>query len=330
MRFSLGVAASVGILAAALPASEARADKNDLVLSRLATVDDTNPDDPVVIPDNARFRAVVSQLGVVLAPRFLAPADTLGYSGFNFSADISFTGIDAGGDYWCATEEAAGCAAGGEKGSSTLGTIGIFVRKGIWLPLPSFEFGAGATHLMESRMWAAQAYAKFAVHEGFHDWPIPSLAVRGAASRLMGSEQLDLTVASLDVSGSKSFGIGGTVNVSPYLGWNVLWIIPRSEVIDKTPNVDAITDMDDTDMNFTFPNQDNIIRQRLFGGFKLKYYVFALTGEVSYALSGSSVDDRAGTDADCATVDPTDKSRCDATDKSPGQVSYTFSLAMDF
>jgi len=136
MRFSSGFAAAVTLVLALGVAPPARADKNDLVLSRLGLNVEQNPGEFVVVPDNARFRSLVSQLGVALAPRFLTPADTLGFSGFNFSADLSFTAIDADGDYWCATEEAAGCAGGGEKGSSTLGTVGIFVRKGIWLPLP--------------------------------------------------------------------------------------------------------------------------------------------------------------------------------------------------
>jgi hypothetical protein len=324
-----GVAALSATMVLGLLASRAHADKNDLVLSRLG---DNTTTPGSVIPDNARYRSIVSELGVVLAPHFLTPADTLGFSGFNFSADVSYTGIDAKSDYWCATEEAAGCGAGQMKSTGMLGTIGLFVRKGIWLPLPSFEFGAGAVHLFDSRMWAAQAYVKFAVHEGFHDWPVPSLAVRGAASRLMGSEQLDLTVASLDVSVSKSFGVAGTVNLAPYAGWNILWIVPRSEVIDKTPNVDAFTDPTgmDIDLNFTFADQQNIVRQRLFGGFKLKYYVFSFSGEIAYALSGSSVDDRTGTDQDCATASAAQKNHCDAKDASGSQLTYTMSLAMDF
>jgi hypothetical protein len=336
-RPSSGLGPALGALAVTLVLCVgaprlAVADDNDLVLSRLGltTADDGNIPMGTVIPDNRRFRALASELGVALAPRFAGPADSLGFSGFNFSADTSFTTIDSGADYWCATEKSSACTPGAVKGSGALTTVGLFVRKGIWLPLPSFEFGAGALHLLSSRMWAAQAYAKFAVHEGFHDWPIPSLAVRGAASRLMGSPELDLTVASLDVSASKSFGIGGVANLSPYLGWNVLWIVPRSEVIDKTPNIDAFTEPTDVTSNFVFEDQDTVLRQRLFGGLKVKYYVFALTLEAGYTLSGSSVDDRSGTDADCASVPATMKDRCDAADSAPGQASYTFSLAMDF
>jgi hypothetical protein len=304
----------------------ARADDNDLVLSRL-TVDTGGG----FVPDNQQFRSLVSQLGVALAPRFLTPADTLGYSGFQFSTELSYTTIDRSAQYWCATEEAETCEPGA-KAASALETVGIFARKGIWLPLPSFEIGGGALHILSSQMWAAQAYAKFAVHEGFHEWPIPSLSVRGAVSRLMGSEQLDLTIPSLDITVSKAFGVAGSVNVAPYAGWNVLWMIVRSEVIDKTPNVDAgdPEHMDDVVNNFVFPDQDNIVRQRFYGGLKLKYYVFAFTAEAVFALAGKSVDDRSGVDLDCATAPAAQKDSCDATDRAKAQQTYTVSLSMDF
>jgi hypothetical protein len=311
----------------ALAPRAAHADSNDLVLSRL-----TVPNGSSFVPDNQQFRSLVSQLGIALAPKFLTPADTLGYSGFQFSTELSYTTIDHNATYWCATEESASCAASDAKATSALSTIGIFARKGIWLPLPSFEVGGGALHLLSSQMWAAQAYAKFAIHEGFHDWPIPSLSVRGSVSRLMGSEQLDLTIPSLDVTISKSFGLAGTVNVSPYGGWNVLWMVARSEVIDKTPNVDAGDPANPMDVgnNFVFPDQDDIVRQRFFVGLKLKYYVFAFTAEAAFALSGTSVDDRAGVDTSCATAAASQKSNCDATDTAKGQQTYTFSASMDF
>jgi hypothetical protein len=307
----------------------AAADENDLVLSRFGTpVLDGTGQLADVVPDNQRFRSLVSELGVAMAPVLVSPSDTLGYSGFQFSADLGFTSINSDNTYWCATEESANCDVGFDK-SGLLTTLGLFARKGMWLPLPSFEIGAGAVHLMSSNMWAGQVYAKFAIHEGFHDWPIPSLAVRGAASRLFGSAQLDLTVASLDVTIGKSFGVGGTVNLSPYIGWNYLWIVPRSEVIDATPQVDAFTTPNDIRANFVFPDQDDVTRQRIFGGIKVKYYVFAISLEVNVALSGSSVDDREGTNDDCRNVPADQRNRCDAHDEAGGQRTFAISVSMD-
>jgi hypothetical protein len=317
MRRALVVLAVAGI---GVPA---RAEKNDLVLSRLGQPNSTDSD---VVPFNRDFRSLVSELGVALAPRILSPADTLGYSGFQFSFEPGWTSIHNDARYWCATEETDDCSS--SKGTGWLPTVGWFARKGLWLPVPSFEAGAGVVHLLDSGMYTGQISGKFALHEGFQEWPIPSVAVRGAASRLFGSEQLDLTIASLDVSVSKAFGVQGTVSLEPYAGWNYLWIIPRSEVIDKTPNVDAVVDNTDYRNNFVFPDQDNITRQRIFGGVKIKYFVFALTIEANFALAGSSVDDRA-TNVRCDNRGE-DEGICDAEDQAGGQRTFSFSGSLDF
>ena len=324
MRHALAAHVALVLAGPGLLAPTARAEKHDLVLSRLGQPNTAGTD---VVPHNQDFRSLVSELGVVLAPKLTSPSDTLGYSGFQFSYEFAWTKINHNDGYWCATEETTSC--GSNKGTGYLPTWALFARKGIWLPVPSFEFGAGVVNLYGSSMYTGQIYGKFALHEGFHEWPIPSVAVRGAASRLFGSEQLDLTIASLDISVSKEFGVQGTVNLAPYAGWNYLWIVPRSEVIDKTPNVDAFTDNMDFRNNFVFPDQDNITRQRLFGGVKIKYFVFALTLEANFALAGSSVDDRSGTNVPCDNQGD-DEGQCDAKDQAGAQQTYAFSLSLDF
>ena len=312
-----------GILAGALAlllAQPATADDNDFVMSRLGVpVTDGSGQVIDVVGDNRRYRSLMSEFGVAMAPRLIEPADTLGFGGFQFAADIAFTSISSGEDYWDVLERPS---------DGFLNTVGFFARKGIWLPLPSFEIGAGAVHLLDSELWAAQAYAKFAVHEGYHDLPLPSLAVRGGVSRVMGSEQIDLTVASIDIVASKSFGLGGVVNLTPYGGWNLLIIVPRSEVIDKTPNIDVLEQPEDSTMNFVFSDQDNIYRNRFFGGVKLKYYVFTVAFEANLAMSGGSKDDRSGTDMQCTDGITTDN--CDSTDEAAAQQTYTISIGLDF
>jgi len=302
----------------------ALAGKNDLVLSRLGEINGNR-----VVPQNEAFRSLVSELGVVVAPKFLSPTDSLGFSGFQFSGEYAFTQISGDAPYWCATEEATACGGSGGKPGG-LSTFTVMARKGLWLPLPSFEVGAGATRVLDSRLWAGQLYAKFAVHEGFHGWPLPSVAVRGAVSRLYGSEQLDLTVASFDLSIGKEVGAAGSFQLAPYGGWNVLWIVARSEVIDKTPTIDPLMQPNDVNMNFVFAEQDNIFRQRLFAGMKLKYYIFAFTLEGSFALGGSSTDDMAGTDVDCSEVGPNMQGTCDAKDRAGSQLSVAGSFSFDF
>lgn len=301
----------------------AEADSNDLVMSRLGQISGDS-----VVGSNVQFRALASELGVVLAPRLSEPADTLGFGGFHFSADVAFTTISDSADQWQVLESSSQ-SLGSSHGNSTMTTTGFFVRKGIWLPLPSFEVGVGAVHLGQSHIWTPQGYLKFALHEGFHDTPFPSVAVRGAVSRMTGTEQLDLTVVSVDTSISKHFGIQGLFRASPYLGFNWLIIVPRSEVIDKTPQIDSQAPMNETDsnMNFVFKDQDDIYRKRLFFGSKFKYYIFTLTLEGSIAFKGTSTDDRRGTDVACSDA-PT--ASCDTKDTAKAQTTFTTSLGLDF
>ncbi len=320
----LGIASFSAVLAG-IGTTAAQADSNDLVLSRLATISGGQ-----VVGSNIDFRALASQLGVVMAPRLTEPSDTLGFGGFQFSADVAFTSISNRANYWQVLESSTDDLMG-THGDGSMATTSLFVKKGLWLPLPSFEVGVGVVHLGESHLWASQAYVKFALHEGYHDLPLPSIAIRGAASRMMGSDQLDLTVASIDVSASKDIGIANLFRLSPYIGWNWLIIVPRSEVIDKTPNIDSRIDPSDIAMNFVFDDQDDIYRNRIFFGTKMKYYIFTLTLEAAIALKGSSVDDKAGTNTDCRTIDPASpSSNCDAVDTAGAQSTFTGSLGLDF
>src|SRR5215510_4580334 len=188
-------------LALVLLASPARADDNDLSLSRFGKAGVPDPmtgNIPVgaVTVDrdaNIKFRSLASELGIVLAPKLLTPADTIGFGGFQFSFEYSLTQISQNADFWDASRAVDPTNPTQKRPEQFLPTYGVFVHKGIWLPLPSFELGAGALHLGNSNLWALQGYAKFALQEGFHDWPLPSLAVRGSAARLMGSDDIDLT-----------------------------------------------------------------------------------------------------------------------------------------
>jgi hypothetical protein len=293
-----GVLGGITVLVVTLGAPRAHAGDNDLVLARLG---DNTTTPGRVIPDNAAFRSLVSELGVAMAPRLGTPADTIGWSSLQIATDYSFSTINGDEAYWRAAE----------GDSSTLGTFGVFVRKGISLPAPSLELTAGATHLTGSRLWTVQAAAKIALLEGFHGWAIPSIALRVGLARLLGTNELDLTTVSTDLSLSKTFAIADSVRLTPWAGWDVLWMVPRSGVTDKTPHIDAAQMPTDLAQNFTFGDQDTIIRQRLFLGAKLRYGVAALTVEAVFAFAGGSSDG-------------------DAEDTSGTQQTYTIGAALDF
>jgi hypothetical protein len=311
----------------------AAADPNDLVMSRLATriIGDAGQLDGVV-GENHGLRALASQLGVVLAPSLLSPADTLGYAGFQFDIDVSQTTVDTAQPYWRVLAGSPDPSGTGRvaHGASALRTIGVFARKGLWFPLPSFELGGGAVHLVDSTIWTTQAYAKLGLHEGYHQLPIPSVAVRGAVSRMMNQRELDLTIASLDVVVSKHVGIAGTWRLEPFVGWNLLLIIPRSDVIDATPEIDSLRPGNERDAgnNFVFKDQATIYRNRLLVGAKARYYIVQLTLEAQLALAGSSVDDSPGTSAPCQPRSTT--TSCDARDSAAAQTTWSLSAGVDF
>jgi hypothetical protein len=294
------LAAAIAVASAA----PARADVFDLALQRLVVPPSAmgafaDPNDTTnamhKVPD--AYRTLVSELGTVLAPKILTTADTIGYNGFQLAVDYSFTTINnksCGQSDISQVADVSQCpwdwgAEGKRDGQGNHSpppglahTISVYARKGIWLPLPSFEIGAGATKLMQSDIFAVQVYGKLSLHEGFHDWPIPSLAIRGSGMRVMGASQIDLTMAQIDVEVSKSFGAAGSVTIVPYLGSAVLFIIARGQVLDLTPTVDAYKPGNSADLNnnAVFQNQDAVVRWRFFGGLRLQYHVLVLTTDL--------------------------------------------------
>jgi hypothetical protein len=349
---SCGALALAVALSGALGARPAHAGKNDLNLLNLchpansmlgAGIQECSwiRRDPTtlaisqqVTPDAAavsNFRSLMSELGVVIAPRLQTPADTLGFAGFQFSAELGMTKISHGQPFWDGVDGVSSSNPTAARPDAYLTTVGGFVRKGIWLALPAFEIGAGAVNLVGSSMFALQGYAKLALQEGFHSWPLPSVAIRLSGSQLVGTDQVDLTVVGFDAVISKAFSIGGTARLEPFLGWNLLVIDARSGVIDATPRCDAYAlehaaappspycgqagTANDSLANFTFRRQDPITRQRFFGGFKLKLSVLFLAAEYDLIPAGRSRDDR-----------QTDGAR----DESGQQQSFSFSTGFDF
>ncbi|MEK6608288.1 MAG: hypothetical protein AABZ30_11550 [Myxococcota bacterium] len=301
-------------------------------------------------PDNQKFYTLASELGVVMAPAILSPSETLGFAGFAITAHVDFTTISTKKDYWMAAESyqfedndpSQPQTADSKAPSETAKTIGMTVRKGLWLPVPSFEVGLGFVHLLDSSLFAPQLDAKLSLHEGFHNWPLPEIAVRGTASRVMGQTAFDLTTAGLDFSASKQFGIQGTVNLTPFAGYQILWIIADSDVMDGTPNCDPVVGSTknpncqppdpavtapvcssaDCNANFVFFDPDPIVRNRIFVGFRLNFDPATFALAAAFTLAGGSTD---------KYLDPVGgEEEIRVHDKSPAQQTYSASLGLDF
>ena len=251
----------------------------------------------------SNYRSMMSELGVAIAPRLMTPADTLGYAGFQFSAELGVTKIHSDRPYWRGVDAVNPLNPSAGHADNYLTTVGGFVRKGLWFPLPAFEFGAGALNVLGSRMYALQGYAKIALQEGFHGWALPSFAVRGAASQLLGTSQVDMTVFGSTCSHLE--GVQHRRN-SPDRALSGLEHplhrraqrrhrrdahLRRLRRCRQRSGNGARTRLQPgrpagrgttLNANFTFPAQDAITRQRWFGGFKLKLSVLFLAAQVEY------------------------------------------------
>lgn len=259
---------------------------------------------------NESFRSLMSELGTVLAPHIVVPASTLGFSGFQISADVAMTSIANKAQHWDGTEVVQPQNRLSSRPDGHLTTVGVSVRKGIWLPVPSMEVGAGFIHLLESQMIAYQAYAKLAIHEGFRKLPLPNVAGRVGLSHVTGANDARIDILGLDLILSKAFGVFGTWRFEPFAGLSQFIIRARSDIFDLTPGCDGYAALDASATNatagpqcspqqlgnandigvydpkkgtvggnFSFANQDNITRNQLFAGFKMHFSAVHFTAQ---------------------------------------------------
>ncbi len=313
--------ASIGACAglASFPAT-AQAGKYDLDLSPLGSLEQQGSG-VVIVQDNAAFRSLSSELGTMIAPKPVDPADSLGLSGFAVSTDLSLNTLSSGQSYWQAT------SAGADGVAPSMQIMG---RKGLW---PGLEVGAGATHLFDSRMWALAGYGKIAFHEGFHHLPIPAIAIRASFSRLLGAKDFNMTTAAPAVTISHLFGLGKTFSLTPYLGYEALIILSRSQVLNANPSCDVFPDAyneqpaacdvpvagggttNKPSSEFVFQDAGAIVRHRPHLGARLIFSVIRLGFEAMFVPGGKSE----GTVAGQTVVDG-----------SGLQQQYTISLGLDF
>ena len=300
------------LVATFLVSTEARAGKYDLDLTPLGQVD---PSDGTVTQNNVAFRSLSSEVGVLMAPKPVDPADSLGLSGFALSADISLNTLSGDHNFWADTTRG--------RADNAAASLQVMGRKGLW---PGIEVGAGATHLFDSRMWTIAGYGKIALHEGFHHLPIPSIALRGMFSRVLGARELDMTTISAGASISHVFGIGSTFNITPYVGYDALLVFSSTGILDLTPGHDEFLQgsipcgNNDPDCvlqsEFVFKQQDVIVRHRPYLGARFIFSVLRIGIEAMFVPPGGSKDKSV--------------SSTDVDDESQFQQQYTLSLGLDF
>ncbi len=219
----------------------AAADDMDLAISRLRT------EDPMetgrFTPDNDDWRRLISQRGFALAAPMLSPARTTGYRGFYIGLETSIVGIDSGASYWQRGTEGDDMTLSENRFvTSTLPSMRLAIRKGLPYGL---ELGASLGHTFNTDTWIWGAELRIALLEGYREGVLgwfPDIAVRGAVRTLTGEEEAHITVPSFDIILSKPITLGSSATLSPIVAAQFMWILADSELIDPTPERDAIAE----------------------------------------------------------------------------------------
>lgn len=239
---------------------------------------------------DANFRAFARQFGAAMTSVNLAPPETLGHSGFAFNAELSI--VDFGG---------ATLPTEGEfKGPLLIPSLHI--RKGLpW----SFEVGARGAWVEKSRMGIASLELKWAINEGFTY--LPDIGIRGNVSKLVNGRDFDVTTGGLDIGIGKQFAIAGMITITPYVGWNLLFVGATTSSIDFRPS----RTLEESDLPgeqyrdyyiFTSVQAAANTHNRFYGGFRFIGGVASLGAEISYSVLGRFRDATTGMDIDVPAV----------------------------
>lgn len=209
-------------------------------------LDDTGR--PQCTADDAGFKKIVSQLAFAFAPTALHPARTTGYGGFHFSFEAAYTNISSGARYWkLGTRGERDTEAGLESPrnqdpDSTLQLYVLKARKGLGF---GTEIGTSVGFMPRTSLTAAGADVRIALLEGFREGIpgyIPDLGIGGGVRTIAGTPQLQLTIASLDIQISKPVVVGPSVVITPWLGYQYLWLFGDSGTIDLTPATNSMAE----------------------------------------------------------------------------------------
>ncbi|MBI5510651.1 MAG: hypothetical protein HY903_17980 [Deltaproteobacteria bacterium] len=283
-RLALSVVAAAWLSAPVV----ARANPYDISVRGLGRPATNSLTDPAVL----RYRALTSELALSLAPRPLAPAETLGLSGFEFSLVSTLAGISSGEAYWQGQPgspiiEGALPSHGSRAVPSALWVPSLHVRKG--LPF-STEIGINGSYLAFSEMVNAGVEAKVALHESYFRYA-PALSFRAAGSRLFGATDFGMITVEGDAMTSLAFGVGGMAQVTPYAGYGLMYAQIDHTVIDETPY--KVLDANDQQGGpsgslYSFPTLDWNENQhsRIFGGLRINVAMLELLYEFDFGMVG--------------------------------------------
>jgi hypothetical protein len=150
----------------------------------------------------SEFAGLAKDFTAAASYKAVAPAEPLGIVGFDVGAEVSSTNLQHA-DIWK--------KAGYDQSSVYMPKL--HAHKG--LPF-NVDVGASLTAVPGSDIKLVGAEIKYAIIEG--GTATPAVAIRGAATRLFGVDQLDLETRSVELLVSKGF-----LMLTPYAGVGKVW-----------------------------------------------------------------------------------------------------------
>ena len=275
---------------------KSQAQSLDLELWRLGNPDYITLHDGTVVPDpsgdpeanqrlmadaNLRFRMLMVDLGLAIHPAPAHPANSPGRAGAAFEIGLRMPQIHPQaavmsdecppGNPNCRIWVTRGTTPGRpnqQRVPNRLILPSLQVRKG--LPF-SFELNSQVQYLVGSSSCVMSGGARWALNEGF-DF-LPDLSIGAQATRLVGTRDFGLTTASADIIVGKWFAIAGSATISPYIGWQRVWVSSFSSVIDFDPSHERMNDPTRDDTIFDdVPMAENIYDRVVFG-LRLRSYI---------------------------------------------------------
>lgn len=235
----------------ALTASFASAEPMDPALARL--VENPSCRDQVgrfaggatCRPDHAAFKRLVNQYGFAFAPTAMHSARTTGYGGIQISLEGAYTTISSDESYWQLGTQGPIDPSSNQasiRNDDPPGLLQLYslkLQKGFGFGL---ELTGTAGFMPKTSLIGGGVDARLSLLEGFRKGFLgifPDVAVGAGVRTITGTPELQLTVASLDAQISKPLPIRDSSVLTPWIGYQHLWIFGDSGIIDLTPATDA-------------------------------------------------------------------------------------------
>jgi hypothetical protein len=337
---------ALGLLALSTVSTPAWADSMDVALERLVTnpachtteggaVTDGSGQITRCVPDHDAFKRLVNQYGMAIAPTAMYPARTTGYGGFEIAIEGTYSSMNSGADYLRLgtrgpVDPVTGAASENNAVPSLMQLYSLRIRKGFGFGL---ETGLSFGYLTQTSIISGGLDLRLAILEGFRKGPLgalPDFAVAGGVRTITGSTAMQLTTTTVSGVLSKPITIAQSGVLTPWAGYQYLWLFGDSGIIDLTPATDALAacgyvgpnqpgfssgvpqdgtplcssgDADDFNNNVVFAPA-RLERQRLFVGVNYRYEMLTVGAQVLLEVVDPAQSQDSADDAEVLANEP--------------------------